>query len=203
MDKKIIWEKYVDPLNSNADEADWSEFDLDEDIETSFAAKPIKVIQTPLGFIPTLDTSFASSNFDFWMMHTNFDITSEIVDIITTTDGVETFEIYTRYRARIGFPRSGFFRPREVMSEIQNHIKEFNVNKQLLILSNFPEEVQDKVKNTIEQINQKSKHWIIFVLPNGNLDLITSDIDDNLYRKKVKNLIKIHKDIGGKIIRSE
>lgn len=205
MNKKIIWEKWCDPLNSNLDEVEWPGFDLDENDEQVpyFSNKQLKIIQTPLGFVSALDSSLANTHIDFWIMHTNFDITPEVRDVIITTDGVETFEEYTRYKARIGFPKTDFFKPRNIMSQIQTKIEELDKNKQLLITSMFPENTQNKIQETIAFLKERNKYWTIFILPNGNIDLITSEVNDDMYKTKVKEFIEIYQNIGGQIIESE
>ena len=205
MKRLVKWESWIDPLNSNLDEVEWPGFNLDEDgdeIPVLQGAQPLKVIQTPMGFVSALDTSFASSNFDFWIMHTNFDLTPEIINIIKTVNGVETLEVYTRYRARIGFPKSGFFKSSDVMSKIQNSIDDFYMNQQLESLESFPNEIQQKVYETVENLKNRD-FWTILVLPNGNIDLVTSDKDDRNYQEKIKNLFHINETIGGQIIQSE
>ena len=134
--KKIVWEKWIDPLNSNIDEVEYpghnapsfetenpveflsSDMDFEEKMEQmanydedEYSAKanisynPTRIASTPHGFVSLTEHSFASKHFDFWTLHYTQDITTELADIIEKCDGVETFNILTRYRARIGFNR--------------------------------------------------------------------------------------------------
>lgn len=63
--------------------------------------QPVQLLQTPMGMIPLTENTLAGDIFNFWTGHTNFPISKHIVDIIDGTDGVETLDIYTRYRFRI------------------------------------------------------------------------------------------------------
>jgi hypothetical protein len=61
----------------------------------------IKVMATPMGIIPVNDNTLSGKIFNFWMGHTNFDITKKVAETIEKTEGVESLDIYTRYRFRI------------------------------------------------------------------------------------------------------
>lgn len=58
--------------------------------------------------------------FNFWMGHTNFDISKKIAQIIERTDGVETLDIFTRYRFRISIGKA--FNDSETMRNINKTI---------------------------------------------------------------------------------
>lgn len=63
--------------------------------------QPVQLLQTPMGMIPLTENTMAGDIFNFWTGYTNFPLTTHIKDIIDETDGVETLDIYTRYRFRI------------------------------------------------------------------------------------------------------
>ena len=132
--KKIVWEKWIDPLNKNVDEVEypgyksedsdndiemfssdenfekkmdaWADYDEDmEDDRKKVSFNPARIASTPHGLVSMTEHSFASKHFDFWTMHYNHDITPNIIDVIEKCDGVETLNTLTRYRVRIGFNR--------------------------------------------------------------------------------------------------
>jgi hypothetical protein len=132
--KSIVWEKWIDPLNSNIDEVEYPghhlpaenesyniEFlsadpnfedrlesyytDPSEEKDINPSFNPTRIVSTPHGFITLTEHSFASKHFDFWTIHYNRDITADIIKQIEKCDGVETLTPLTRYRARIGFNR--------------------------------------------------------------------------------------------------
>lgn len=150
----IVWQKWVDPFGfdedyeidniSNSNHDDREEFsnfidENNEDIESKQQdlkdylnykkAKPhIKVIATPMGIIPFNDNTASNKIFNFWVGHTNFDITGNVASIIEETDGVETLDIFTRYRFRISVGKA--FDDSVVMRDINhkvyselNHVK--------------------------------------------------------------------------------
>ena len=133
--KKIVWEKWIDPLNKNVDEVEYPGYTSPEDTthiemfssDMDFENKmdewaeqeesgshqernkitfnPSRIASTPHGFVSLTEHSFASKHFDFWTMHYTHDITHKIVNIIEKCQGVETINPLTRYRVRIGFNR--------------------------------------------------------------------------------------------------
>lgn len=72
--------------------------------------KKVAMIMTPMGVIPMTEHTRAGDIFNFWTAHTNFRLTQEIVDVIDSIDGVETFDIFTPYRWRISVGKA-FYSP--------------------------------------------------------------------------------------------
>lgn len=131
----IIWQKWIDPFglddmeeldnfyNEEEEEKFLSYEDKEEDKEIPLKPKQnrqIKVIATPMGIIPFNENTASSKIFNFWIGHTTFDITKNIADIIETMSGVETLDIFTRYRFRIGVGKA--FNDSEVMRNITTKI---------------------------------------------------------------------------------
>lgn len=129
--KEIIWEKWNDPLfgnvtkvvNSSSDEEEQFGEDLFSEISDEFDIGSSKLIHTPLGLYSISDEALLCEKFNFWLMHTNFDITEKIVDIISKISGVETLDVYSRYRLRIGIPMTGLFEASKVRKEINDKVK--------------------------------------------------------------------------------
>lgn len=137
-DPLIIWQKWSDPFwdedqipeteNNEAsfyadEEENLNNTDNTQDKSThNFLKNPlaIKVIATPLGIVPITENTASGKIFNFWVGHTNFDITKKIADIIETTEGVETLDIYTRYRFRIAVGKA--FSDSDVMRNINKKI---------------------------------------------------------------------------------
>lgn len=134
MDHKIIWEKWNDPFGDNMDETMWNHYDddniddgsselMDNEIIRSKMNKPIKVIASPMGLIPYNEHTASSKIFNFWVGHTNFDISQPIVDIIEKCQGVELLDVFTRYRFRIAIAKS--FNDSEVMTSVSDKVQVF------------------------------------------------------------------------------
>lgn len=130
----IIWQKWQDPFgekdNDDLEQTEYEKFfneeDVDEELENIksdiFDKKQIKVIATPMGIIPINENTASGKIFNFWLGHTNFDITKKIFDTIEKTDGVETLDIFTRYRFRISVGKA--FTDSVVMKDIQESVYE-------------------------------------------------------------------------------
>lgn len=141
---QIVWEKWRDPFlgyddneididnahlsmfNENLIE-DTEEEDIDDEYDMSEphspGSKPVRIIYTPMGIIPYNEYTASSKIFNFWVGHTPFSITATITHIIETTDGVETLDVFTRYRFRVGIGK--VFKETEVMQSINKHIIEY------------------------------------------------------------------------------
>lgn len=136
----IIWEKWRDPYGSddtseitkmisdmtqqqvNDSEDKDDETESRESLETVVRGK-IPMMMTPIGLVPYTENTAASHIFNFWTGHSNFNITKPICDIIETTDGVETLDIFTRYRFRVGIGKA--FKDSDVMRIINKNIYEY------------------------------------------------------------------------------
>lgn len=125
----IMWQKWLDPFGEDdiiesSFDKDVSDNFLDEDIEEDLEDsslqkeknkleslinnknKHIKVIATPMGIVPVNENTCSGKIFNFWVGHTNFDITKNITAIIELTQGVETLDVFTRYRFRISIGKA-------------------------------------------------------------------------------------------------
>lgn len=129
----IRWEKWFDPFGSDQEELiDKEDMSLDEEHDNEeedqqgiklFNREQIKVISTPMGIIPINEHTASSKIFNFWVGHTNFNVTKNIAQIIEETDGVETLDIFTRYRFRIAVGKA--FIDSVVMREINKRTYEY------------------------------------------------------------------------------
>ena len=143
----IVWEKWVDPFGQELDDAKWTDYESslsvkpeDDDEEISYideddkdelspdediiipSQRPIRAIASPMGIIPYNELTAPGKIFNFWVGHTNFNITMNIAKLIEQCDGVEILDIFTRYRFRIGVGKC--FNDAETMSEINNKLYE-------------------------------------------------------------------------------
>ena len=128
----IVWEKWVDPylqtIQDSVPTGDEEDEDLEEeyledeeDIEEYGSVDKLgkfRAIATPMGIIPINESTASGKIFNFWVGHTNFDITNALALIIEETAGVETLDIFTRYRFRIGIGKA--FHDSKVMRDINS-----------------------------------------------------------------------------------
>ena len=124
----IVWEKWIDPFAkdnmANSDEPDTYNDNLDDDEQLLPPHHMVhtKAIITPLGVIPLHDLSM-NEVFNFWIGHTNFNLSKEIASIIEQSEGVEILDIISRYRFRIGIGK--IFTDRDVMKIINDNVYDF------------------------------------------------------------------------------
>lgn len=135
----IIWEKWNDPFGRDIDEAKWTDYNStigdsdfadhdyhEEDIDQPKirTSSPIRVIASPMGLIPYNEYTASSKIFNFWLGHSNFNISEQIKNILENIAGIEILDIFTRYRFRIAIGKC--FNDSEVMKNINdviyNHI---------------------------------------------------------------------------------
>jgi hypothetical protein len=122
----IIWEKWVDPFGQNMDSVEWPGYDqidnddMENDPISNKKITKIHAISTSMGIIPYNEHTDCSKIFNFWIGHTNFNLTSKVVTIIEDIEGVETLDIFTRYRFRVSFGKA--FNDREIMNTIANTV---------------------------------------------------------------------------------
>lgn len=142
----IIWEKWKDPfgledesieelLDSYSDyneekEDDQNPYDEEEEEDNGFEylanslpKVKIPMILTPFGIIPYTENTAAGKIFNFWVGHTNFNITTKIASLIEETPGIETLDVFTRYRFRIAIGKA--FMNRKVMHDINNTLYDY------------------------------------------------------------------------------
>lgn len=129
---QIVWEKWVDPFGDDIEETRWNSYDeseeADEDMSTNeellkYKSKRIRVISSPMGLIPYNEYTASSKIFNFWVGHTNFNLSKSIVSLIESCEGVEILDIFTRYRFRLGVGKC--FIDSEVMQKIQDVVSDY------------------------------------------------------------------------------
>jgi hypothetical protein len=140
--KKVIsWVKWHNPYKllelkdkESSDDGFNTEgsIDLLDDIDGENHKEPTNsglVFFTPLGPVPLNENNDPGKIFNFWVGHTNFNISPKIKEIIRNSDGVEILNVYTRYRFRIGVGK--VFSPKNVTRDINRKISEYFRSKEV------------------------------------------------------------------------
>ena len=168
---RIIWRKWSDPLaplvkgGSLLEDEDDTDF---HDAIDSFGfhdepgflrlrdGKVWPVVVGPMGIIPLHESNLPSALFNFWMGDTNFDLSPGVVEAIERVPGVETLDIFTRYRFRLGIGRA--FNEAEVKKAVEQVVQP----------------AQPKAASPLDGIkkmlSRMYSHWAIFVLPGGKYE---------------------------------
>jgi hypothetical protein len=76
-----------------------------------------------MGIIPYSENTASNKIFNFWTGHTNFNLSAKICDIIENTEGVETLDIFTRYRFRVSIGKA--FIDSDIMRNINHNTYQF------------------------------------------------------------------------------
>lgn len=189
---------------------DWDEGMPDYDYMASkiHSVKPIRIAHTKFGLLTVVETAVAGYHFDFWILHSNVEFTKEDLEILKAIDGVETTNPMTRYRMKIGFPKSGLFDVSSVKREIEKSLKErFELAKQaetniIPFEKSFSDEIVVKVNDKLTELKSKSGHWLLYVLPNGKMEVYESDFLGKSYQEKHQLYSQSQKLLGGHIFNS-
>lgn len=143
---------------------------------------------SPMGVIPLNESNMPSKVFNFWMMHTNFDIDEKVFNVLQNMPGVETLEILTRYRARISFGKVFKF-----SDKIRRKIR------QELCGTKSTKSKDGHIDLTIMKNHLKSKYpfWAIFINRDNQVEtkghkdklVIEQEIEQRKNSEKTKSII--------------
>jgi len=125
---KIGWIQWQNPYDSEVvknKEDKWEdsyseEFDDNDEDSCPQNKRNMKVVFTPMGAIPLPEHSAPQKVFNLWMAHTNFNITHNVLNLVEQTDGVETVDVFTRYRMRVGIGK--MFDTKNVIHNINQNL---------------------------------------------------------------------------------
>lgn len=209
MKKQLVWEPWKDPLSNqlglNAINKD-SLSNIDQESQL-VDIQEHQMIQTPFGFTPIKDGILLTSDFfDFWILHTNFSITIDILEVISNIDGVESLEPLTPYRMRIGFPKSGLFNIKSIRLKIEQTIRDLDISINLyndnIIKQLFNENICKTISKVRDNLYANSKHWLIYILPNGKTEIINSNEENKRFLQQLAICKTSLQLIGGHILSS-
>lgn len=215
--RQIKWIKFVDYLqhaqgfNPEDEEeiVDGEEWQYNEDNpdDKPGTYTPFRVAKSSSGMFVTIpENSMASKHFDFWDLHTNFNIGEKVATAIINTDGVETFNIITRYRARVGFSVSGLWDIDDVKKQIEENIMSLFIPKPHVLRNSpraFEPKVAEKINKKKEELTQTWPHWALYILPNGEMEVVTAESNSDVFKSKVDNLRNTSALVGGALHTSE
>ena len=127
--KKIMWQKYEDvlqeqmnsPLMDSMMGKIMADMGMQPEVGEEVYAEDAQAIPTAPFMVPVdekmLENISLTTNFDCWMGHTNFNITTEVLDELNGVQGVEVLKVCSRYRFFIGVGRMFEF------SDVRQHIE--------------------------------------------------------------------------------
>ena len=213
---KFVWEKWHNPIEEELNSynsmfmAHPEEDDVAEEIDATEIIAPTIINRFPLDLINALhEKSRTLNSFDFWTLHTNFDITPIVKDVIEKTDGVETVDVLTRYRVRIGFTISGGFDNSSVRQDIQRRLSNTEGSDHPMesqtesVIRSFDEEKYIEIDSIKKELSKTDESWVMFVLPNGNTSAHSSKAIDKDFLEKMTFFQQVQLLVGGEIYSSK
>jgi hypothetical protein len=103
---RILWQKWIDPIAPLVTGSKQDRVDEEGDGDSSVMdhARGIHFgpgIIGPLGIVPLHESILPSRLYNFWMANCDFDLSARVVELLECVRGVETLDIFTRYRFRV------------------------------------------------------------------------------------------------------
>lgn len=183
MEFKTRWQKWQDPFAQVL-----KDVDTDDDEQLPFEKYEDKknfsgpMICGHFGVVPIHEGNIPSKLFNFWRIDTNFPFTKDMQSLLDNIDGVETVDIMTPYRARIGIAQ--LFEEKSIMREI---------DQQLIKRAKLKKESRDETLFTI--LNAQWSYWAVVYI-NNDKNIISGNTADEVNDKihdleKEYNLDKI------------
>lgn len=172
--RKVLWLRWTDPMAGVYYSSTPSELDaeLEAKHDSLYRDDDVKwedphsnqvnigpFLSGPGGIIPLHENMLPGKLFNFWVGHTNFDLGQDnLVARIERTDGVETLDIITRYRFRVGIGRA--FDQDKVKIAVENSLCGFDGWKRMLAT--------------------KYPHWMILSMPSGQVEVFGGNTKDEV-----------------------
>lgn len=135
---------------------------------------------------------FVEDDFNLWIIHTNFPIMELDIDLIQMVPGVESLDIFSQYRLRIGI--GNLFLQEKVQKDIDLILK----SSESLELCD--DETKTKVQEILETFKDE-KHWAVLILPNGRVVSYVGKTEEDL-QNKVSFFEKIQEICQCQLLRS-
>lgn len=182
MENKIVWQKWVDPFLTNEDDVDPNTDSMsDEPVgykdsyqQAEEKKHPTKinsgpVIVGPMGIIPLNEHNAPGKVFCFWLGHTNFNISTKVKNILKKIVGVETLDIFTRYRFRVAVGKAFLDEAKDPYGKnILLNIEKILCPKQKA--KKKPTFKEHTINILKKKLDSTGKFWAILEAEDGSLD---------------------------------
>jgi hypothetical protein len=64
-------------------------------------------------------------------------------------------------------------------------------------------EVAQKAMETRDELEKQYEHWALWIVPNGNFEVVGADKVDENYQRQVVLLQQAQQSVGGRLLTSE
>lgn len=158
---------------------EWQELKLDDTISDN-----VNGLFTPMGIFKIDNADVPASTYRVFIGRTNFTLTENESNCISTIPGIEMVHIFSRYTFIVAIGQ--LFNWIDCRTQIEyflcgSHLNDFQIQ-------NITDDaIRIKVIQTKKEIS-KYKNWMIYVCPNGNLKEIHSEKLDDSYVKTAQSL---------------
>lgn len=177
----------------------------DDEYQDSFdklKSPNIKVVETPWGPINVDSSLNPYKHFEFWLGHTNFKIGAKEFNILNSVDGVESLTIISPYRFLVA--KAEMFEWRDVRVNIEEMLcgQHSLTNDLNAIDASLREPLEEMSRN----LDKKYKYWAIYMLPNGEVDWVCAETDEEYadhFSYTLSQYRLTHKKAGGIILKSD
>lgn len=203
MKRRVVFEYWQHPLGPDDEYVEESERAEEEDEfsehEGGELARPI--LMTAAGLIPLQPYTDLTKAFKFFMGHTNFTIDDKTVNMIEEFPGVETLDILTRYRFRVGIGK--IFDDEDVRKGLRAVL----VNSEYEMVEENPQghaltpEMVDRIETIKAGFEDARPYWASLVLPNGNVDFIRGS-DKEVVAERLDLYRTLQESVGGVIFQN-
>lgn len=132
----------------------------------------------------TFDPNYINKSFTFYIGHANFPITEADVQAVAAVPGVESLDVFSRYRFRVGLGQHPAFAPKQVLASIE------------AVLCGGTK----AISQLTAKFKQEYQYWAVYQLPNGEIQSICSKTYDPKFEEKKRLFVEAKNKIGGTLI---
>jgi len=184
---KVVWEKVQYKFDTSKskwmeedDEVESFEEEYEEDPLAGHLGIPIgNIISTPFGMFEVDEAFNPLNHFEFWIGHTDFDLTQNFVNVVEKIPGVEGLKVFSRYRFLLAIGK--LFEFTKVRPVIELSVGSLQISKEILDLR--------------EQFSKEEKDWYIYVYPDLK-NYISCFVTDEDFEAKYNKMTDLSQNGG-------
>lgn len=186
--REALWIRWKDPIRKLVDEFDDEEDDEDDGFVSAKAFDRSQgngnfgpCIIGAMGIIPLHEANSPSTLYNLFLLHVNFPWTKRDLTNIKDTNGVESLDVFTPYRARIGIGKA--FTQAKVMYDVECALK-----------ANVPPTSTNVIAITKGMLQKAFKFWSVQIDKEGKTSIFGGESHKEVNAKmcRDKSLRRTH-----------
>jgi hypothetical protein len=179
MTKRLFWERFHCEIQAG----------MDDDDEESGGGRMQHAVLGPHGLIPVKNKMLYTKHLDLWNIHSNFDLTVDLVRKIERVPGVEVLLPVTRYCLRVGLKtKARLFAESDIKDDI-----EYVCQTKIDALAEYPVDQRAQIRQIKNEISA-FPYWAMCVLPDGKVQEIHTEEPI----KEFFELSKVYQEAAGR-----